>query len=367
MPSLLVPALVLCLLGPAAARTAWIVESPEFAADVRAHLTSSWTLERCGASGDGCKASAADDVRAVIGRADAVDLMALPDLELVQGVSYFYTDFAAVPSRAAVAHSTGFWPAQGVEQIAEWCIAAIFQHQYRMAAVGAAFRACAFSEDAPSGCAAASTATNHTMVSDLVVGVLGYGRIGASVAARAAALGATVVATKRHGPFTPPPAPLKWLSADNDRLYREADVVVVTVPGSGHPETAGLINRTSIGLMKEGALIVPVSAGPLDFGDLEAALRARPRLHAVVDTWPSGCWHYPNATCGSPPGPRCWPGPPGLAALPNVLPLPGVSMRDAAFWRSTAAFVARNLDALAAGRALEGVVRNASSGGLVDG
>ena len=45
-------------------------------------------------------------------------------------------------------------------------------------------------------------------------------------------------------------------------------------------------------------------------------------------------------------GVACWPGPPSLAALPNVLPLPGVSMRDAAFWRSTAAFVARNLDAL---------------------
>ena len=51
------------------------------------------------------------------------------------------------------------------------------------------------------------------------------------------------------GPFVPPPVPLKWLSSDNDRLYREADVIVVTVPGSGHPDTVGLINRTSLGLM----------------------------------------------------------------------------------------------------------------------
>ena len=51
----------------------------------------------------------------------------------------------------------------------------------------------------------------------------------------------------------PPPVPLKWLSSDNDRLYREADVIVVTVPGSGHPDTVGLINRTSLGLMRDGA------------------------------------------------------------------------------------------------------------------
>ena len=92
----------------------------------------------------------------------------------------------------------------------------------------------------------------------------------------------------------PPPVPLKWLSSDNDRLYREADVIVVTVPGSGHPDTVGLINRTSLGLM---------------------------RVHR---------------------------------------PLPGMSMRDAAFWRYSAEFVAKNLDALANGTPLAGVVRNAT-------
>ena len=265
-----------------------------------------------------------------------------------------------MPAHAAVATTTGFWPALGVDQIAEWCVAAIFQHQYRMAALAETFQECAFSKDAPRECPADSAATNHTMVSDLTIGVLGFGRIGKGVAKRVAAMDSTVVATKRHGPFTPPPAPLKWLSPDNDRLYREADVIVVTVPGSGHAETQGMINRTALGLMKETALIIPVSAGPINFSDLEEALRARPTMHAVVDTWASGCWHFPNATCGSPLGARDWPGPPSLAALPNVLPLPGVSMRDATFWKHTASFVAGNLDALASGDVLKGIVRNAS-------
>ena len=71
------------------------------------------------------------------------------------------------------------------------------------------------------------------------------------------ALGADVVASKRHGPFEPPPPYLRWLSSDNDRVLREADVVAVTVSGGAR----GLINATSLGLMKEGALLVPISAG----------------------------------------------------------------------------------------------------------
>ena len=200
-----------------------------------------------------------------------------------------------------------FWPKIGADQIAEWAVAAIFEAQYRLSSVSAAFAACAFATDAPHGCAADSTATNHTMVGELTIGVLGYGNIGSRVARRAAALGATVVATKPSGPFVPPPVPLKWLSNDNDRLYREADVIVVTVPGSGHPDTVGLINRTSLGLMRDGAFIVPVSAGPINFGDLEEVLTARPALRAVVDTWPGGCWHYPNASCGKPLGCRLHP------------------------------------------------------------
>ena len=341
-------------------RTAWIVESDEFAVEgVRRALQTPWNVVACGASGSAC-VSPSSNVSAVVGRADALDLTKLTQLELVQGASYFYTDFDAVPDRAAIATVTGYWPQLGDEQIAEWVVAAIFENQYRMAQRAEAFRTCAFASDAPSECASDSGATNHTMVSDLTVGVLGYGNIGSRVARRAAALGATVVATKPSGPFVPPPVPLKWLSSDNDRLYREADVIVVTVPGSGHPDTVGLINRTSLGLMRDGAFIVPVSAGPINFGDLEEVLTARPALRAVVDTWPGGCWHYPNASCGKPLGQHCWPASPSLAALPNVMPLPGMSMRDAAFWRYSAEFVAKNLDALANGTPLGGVVRNAT-------
>ena len=339
--------------------TAWVLESERYANTMRMQLQTPYRVVWCGTSGQHC-AYPDPSVVAVVGRADAINLAALSSLSLVQGTSYFYTDGTSVPPQAGIATTTGFWPAQGMEQIAEWCIAAIFENQYRLTETARQFRSCAFAPDAPAQCDSDAAATNHTMVSELTVGVLGYGRIGARVARRAAGMGATVVATKRHGPFSPPPAGVKWLSPDNDRLYREADVVVVTVPGSGDKETQNMINKTSLGLMKPGALIVPISAGPIDFADLEAALKAQPSLRAVVDTWPHGCWHYPNVSCGVPLGERDWPGSASLARLPNVLPLPGVSMRDAQFWQHSTAFVAANLDALARGEPLKGVVRNAS-------
>lgn len=134
-------------------------------------------------------------------------------------------------------------------------------------------------------------------------------------------MGATVVASKPSGPFDPPPAPLKWLSPDNDRVYREADVVVVTVPGA----LVGLVNKTALSMMKAGALLIPTSAGPINYPDLLEALTANPTdLFAYVDEWPAGCWHYPNTTCGPPYGAACWPGDSTFPSLPNLIATPGM-------------------------------------------
>jgi phosphoglycerate dehydrogenase-like enzyme len=143
-----------------------------------------------------------------------------------------------------------------IEPLAEFCIAATFEWLYSMRARSAAMLDCAWSADAPSRCASASAATNHTKFSDLTVGVLGYGHIGQAVATRAAALGAAVVATTLpEYVVQPPPAPLKWLSADNDRLYREADVIVETL--GGH-DSNDVLNATAFGLMKEKSMLVGI-------------------------------------------------------------------------------------------------------------
>lgn len=297
----------------------------------------------------------------MVGRADAIDLTLLPDLDLAQSASWYPIEENAVPLTAAITNFD-IWPSPwfqnySVSNIGEFVVAAIFHDAYSFAGRSKALLGCAFAADSPARCPAASTATEHKTVSALTVGVLGYGRIGEQVAMRMAALGADVVATKHGGPFVPTPAPLRWLSGDNERLLREADVVVVSAPGSVH----GLVNATSLSLMKDHALLVPIAGGSVDFVALEAALLKRPSLRAVVDVWPSGCWDDDSASCGPPYGQRDWPASPTLAHLPNVLALPGMAMRDTRFWEASSSLAASNLQALAAGKPLQHLVRNATA------
>jgi len=340
----------------------WVVESAHYA-EMLTPQAPTWSVVWCGANGSLCASRTSVEVaavRAVVGRADALNLSMFPALALVQSASWYPVDGEAVPAHSAIANFD-IWPAPwfknySVANIGEWVVAAVFADTYRLHSRASQFVGCAFAADAPERCPAASSATSHKTVASLTVGILGYGRIGEQIAIRMAALGARVIATQLHGPFEPPPAPLAWLSADNDRLLREADVVVVTVPGS----VAGLINQTSLALLKENALLVPISAGPVDFPALERALSARPALRAVLDVWPAGCWGDEDAKCGPPYGPRDWPASPSIAALPNALSLPGMSMRDERFWRESAALAASNLEALAAGNPIQHLVRNAT-------
>jgi phosphoglycerate dehydrogenase-like enzyme len=342
------------------AQVAWVVESLAYRDAVAAALngTGDWSLTWCGANGSLCTGATVPQPRAVIGRADALNLSALTDLSLVQSASNYYTALDEVPPRATVARYNPDYFSYGTNVIAEWMIAAALQRQYNLPARGAAFRDCAFAANTPFGCDAASTGTSHTTFASLTVGVLGYGHIGRAVASMAAGLGATVVATDTVGPFDPPPAPLKWLSPSNDRLFREADVIFVTVAGSA----GEVVNSTALRLMKDGAHIVPTAHETVNWDDLLSELVRRPSLFATLDNWPSGCWNWPEASCGQ-RGEKSWPAAPGFAALPNVMPLGDMSMRDAAFWARSAEQVASNLLALTSGAPLANVVRNGTAGG----
>merc|ERR1712217_259090 len=164
--------------------------------------------------------------------------------------------------------------------------------------------------------------------------------------------GMKTVATKIHPPFTSQ-YDLAWIGDDNDRLLQESDFVVVTVPGTVHD----LINATAIKLMKPGAVLIPVSANPIDYEALRAALTEM-RIGAVVDVWDEGCWHYPDYTCGAPYGEPSFPHHVKLAGQGLVRSLPGMAMRSSRFWKASAKAVAQNIAALAIGDPLQNVIRN---------
>jgi len=292
----------------------------------------------------------------VIGRADAVDLQSLPKLRLVQGASNYYTP--DVPANVIVARflpsytATSGW--RGANVIAEWMIAAAMQRLYTLPRRSQQFRGCAFNSDTPLLCPAASTATSHKTFASQTVGIVGYGHIGHAVARLAAGLGATVVASDRKAQVgTMPPTPLTWLSPSNDRVFRSADIIFVTIASAA----GKVVNSTSLGLMRDGAHLVPIAHETIDWSALLSALERRPNLFATIDNWPSGCWGWPEASCGH-PGSSSWPGNERFAHLPNILATGDMAMRDAEFWSQSARVVASNLVALSANRSLQYVVRD---------
>ena len=104
-------------------------------------------------------------------------------------------------------------------------------------------------------------------VSELTVGVLGLGRIGARTAAKMSALGCRVLG---HDPAGAAPG-VPVTEVARDVLLAESDVVTVHVPLL--PATHHLVDAAFLAAMRQGALLVNVSRGGLaDTAAVTAAL-----------------------------------------------------------------------------------------------
>ena len=148
----------------------------------------------------------------------------------------------------------------------------------------------------------------------LIVGVRG---IGAAVAERCTALGATCVGVRRRAQVEAPPGFARVIGVDGlDAALAAADVVVLAAPST--PETERLLDARRIGLLRPSAIVVNVGRGALvDEPALTAALsgdRLRAAVLDVMEVEPL------------PPAHALW-------TLPNVLLTPHVSATSAAgFW-----------------------------------
>lgn len=90
------------------------------------------------------------------------------------------------------------------------------------------------------------------------MGIVGYGSIGQAVGEVALALGMEVVANGRR-PWAEGEKPARYVPLEE--LLRRSDVVSLHCPLL--PETRGLINRDSLAAMKDGAILLNNSRGPL--------------------------------------------------------------------------------------------------------
>jgi phosphoglycerate dehydrogenase-like enzyme len=137
-------------------------------------------------------------------------------------------------------------------------------------------------------------------LADRTVLIVGFGSVGAAVETRLAGFECTVLRVARRAREG-----VADMSALPDLLPR-ADVVVLTVPMTD--ETVGLVDKSFLAAMPDGALLVNVARGPVVVTDALLAELETGRLTAAVDvTDPEPL----------PPGHPLWSAP-GLLLSPHV-------------------------------------------------
>jgi glycerate dehydrogenase len=119
-----------------------------------------------------------------------------------------------------------------------------------------------------------------TELAGKTMGVVGFGRIGRAVGRIADAMGMRVLAHDTVEQNAPSYTGFRWAQLED--LLRESDIVSLHSPL--FPETRGMINARTLGLMKPSALLINTSRGPLIVDqDLADALNASRIAGAGLD------------------------------------------------------------------------------------
>lgn len=121
--------------------------------------------------------------------------------------------------------------------------------------------------------------TPQTELAGKTMGIIGFGKIGQAVGKLAAAFGMRVIAYSRTETDTGRQI-AEYVTAE--QLFRQSDVVSLHCPL--FPETDKIINAESIGMMKDGAILLNTSRGGLlDEKAVTAALESGKLRAAAVD------------------------------------------------------------------------------------
>jgi glyoxylate reductase len=159
------------------------------------------------------------------------------------------------------------------------------------------------------------------------LGIIGAGRIGQAVAARAAAFGVRPVFFD-----VSPPAGLDGVSLSLDEVLRTSDIVSLHVPLL--PETRHLIDRKALTRMKRSAYLINTARGPIvDEAALAWALEERLIAGAALDVYE----YEPQVSAE-------------LLRLENVLLVPHLGSATSETRTAMAELAARNVAAVLAGQ-----------------
>jgi D-3-phosphoglycerate dehydrogenase len=184
------------------------------------------------------------------------------------GIGFDNVDLAAARDAGIVVTNV---PDYSVEEVATHALALILASLRKVVAADRAVRSGEWSVD--------RFRPIHRL-STLTVGLVGYGRIARRIAAPLEALGASIVA---HDPYLQPGPELPPLHT-LDEVLEMADIVSLHLPLTD--ETRGIIGVAALANVKEGAILVNTSRGPLvDLTALGEALRSGRLAAAALDVF----------------------------------------------------------------------------------
>jgi glyoxylate reductase len=175
-------------------------------------------------------------------------------------------------------------------------------------------------------------------VTGATIGIVGFGRIGQTVAKMASGFGMTILAYDRS-PETKDTHGLDVRFVDMDTLLSEADFVTLHVAYS--TETHHLIDAEALRKMKPTAILVNSARGPVvDTDALVAALENGEILAAGLDVT----------------DPEPLPADHPLVSMPNCVILPHIGSATMQSREAMATLAARNLVAVLEGRQPDAIV-----------
>lgn len=203
-----------------------------------------------------------DEIVSRIGDAEAVlinkvpitreTLLACPRLRYigVLATGYNVVDIAAAKERGVIVSNV---PSYGTAAVAQFAIAMLLEITNRVAHHSDAVHAGRW------GNGTDWCFWDYPLIEleGKTMGIIGYGRIGRRTGEIARALGMRVLAYDVSSPASADGAEMVGL----DTLLSSSDVVALHCPL--FPETKGMINRNSIAKMKDGAILLNNSRGPL--------------------------------------------------------------------------------------------------------
>jgi glycerate dehydrogenase len=177
-----------------------------------------------------------------------------PDLKFI-AVSATGFDCVDVPAASKRGIPVSNVPEYGTDSVAQFVFALLLHSCHRIGLHADAVTAGEWSQS-PDFCFWKSP---QVELAGKTMGVVGFGRIGRRVGELAHAFGMAVLAHGRSESSAPPYQPFAWASLDE--LFAQADVISLHCPLA--EQTAGIVNRKRLELVKPGALLINTSRGGL--------------------------------------------------------------------------------------------------------